>query len=78
MNPEGVRFTVSVSHAKHLANETRKNKNDWRLCSMFHNIKRDYDKTLKEQIKEGTSKGWIYIGVFGRGANAILKFAESK
>ena len=41
---------------------------------MFHNIKRDYDKTLKEQIKEGTSKGWVYIGVFGRGENAILKF----
>ena len=45
---------------------------------MFHNIKRDYDKTLKEQIKEGTSKGWVYIGVFGRGTSAILKFAESK
>lgn len=45
---------------------------------MFHNIKRDYDKTLKEQIREGTSKGWVYIGTFGRGASAILKFAESK
>lgn len=41
---------------------------------MFHNLKRDFSKTLKQQIKEGTSKGWIYIGVFGRGENAILKF----
>ena len=41
---------------------------------MFHNLKRDFSKTLKQQIKEGTSKGWTYIGVFGRGENAILKF----
>lgn len=41
---------------------------------MLHSIKRDYNKTLKEQIKEGTSKGWTYIGVFGRGDHAILKF----
>ena len=44
---------------------------------MFHNVKRDYDKSLKEQIKEGTSKGWVYIGVFGRGTNEILKFEGS-
>ena len=43
---------------------------------MFHNIKRDYEKSLKQQIKEGESNGWEYIGVFGRGANAILKFIE--
>ena len=41
---------------------------------MFHNLKRDFSKTLKQRIKEGTSKGWTYIGVFGRGENAILKF----
>ena len=41
---------------------------------MFHNLKRDFSKTLKQQIKDGTSKGWTYIGVFGRGENAILKF----
>ena len=45
---------------------------------MFHNAKRAYDKSPKAQIKEGTSKGWIYIGAFGRGVSAILKFAESK
>ena len=44
------------------------------LIIMFHNLKRDFSKTLKQQIKEGTSKGWTYIGVFGRGENAILKF----
>lgn len=43
---------------------------------MFHNIKRDYEKTLKEQIKWGTSKGWEYIGVFGSGNSAVLKFLE--
>ena len=43
---------------------------------MFHNVKRDYNKTLRQQIKEGTSQGWEYIGVFGRGDNAILKFIE--
>jgi len=41
---------------------------------MFYNIPRDYNKTLKEQIKEGTSQGWTYIGCFGRTGNAILKF----
>ena len=43
---------------------------------MFINIKRDYDKTLKEQIKEGTSKGWEYIGCFGSCYDRILKFIK--
>lgn len=51
-------------------------KNRMEVVKMFHNIKRDYNKTLKEQIKEGTSKGWEYIGVFGSGNNAVLKFLE--
>lgn len=37
-------------------------------------IKRDYDKTLKDQIKEGTAQGYKYIGVFGRGPSAVLIF----
>ena len=41
---------------------------------MFHNLKRHLSQTVNQQIKEGTSKGWTYIGVFGRGENAILKF----
>lgn len=41
---------------------------------MFKNIDRDYDKTLKEQIKEGTDKGWEYMGCFGNTQNRILKF----
>ena len=43
---------------------------------MFVNIERDYSKTLKQQIKEGTSQGWEYMGCFGSCQNRILKFLK--
>ena len=43
---------------------------------MFINIKRDFTKPLKQQIKEGSNNGWEYIGVFGTGENSVLKFLD--
>ena len=43
---------------------------------MFINIKRDFTKTLKQQIKEGINNGWEYIGVFGTGEKSVLKFLD--
>lgn len=43
---------------------------------MFINIERDYDKTLKQQIKEGTSQGWEYMGCFGNCYSKVLKFLK--
>lgn len=45
---------------------------------MIHNIPRDYNRPLKEQIKEGTAQGWLYIGCFGRTGDAVLKFVEGR
>lgn len=40
----------------------------------FENVKRDYNKTLKQQVKEGEKKGYQYLGCFGRCDKAVLKF----
>ena len=45
---------------------------------MIHNIERDYNKPLKQQIREGEKHGWTYIGCFGRSGNAVLKFIEGR
>lgn len=41
---------------------------------MFKNIDRDFNKTLRSQIKEGTDKGWQYMGCCGSSYNRVLKF----